>query len=95
MTIPRRHGLHQLPGSNIMAWIAAGRRNDRGDQSAHLRRALQSPRENALRTPEETQRFADRGLDLVGSTPDELAAHLRREVQKWGPMIKERGMKAE
>ncbi|HUP96010.1 MAG TPA: tripartite tricarboxylate transporter substrate-binding protein, partial [Burkholderiales bacterium] len=48
-----------------------------------------------LRTPEETQRFADRGLDLIASTPDELTAHLRREVQKWGPMIKERGMKAE
>jgi len=48
-----------------------------------------------LRTPEESQRFADRGLDLIASTPDELAAHLKREVQKWGPMIKERGMKAE
>ena len=48
-----------------------------------------------LRTPEEIQRFADRGLDLIASTPDELAAHLRREVQKWGPMIRERGMKAE
>jgi len=48
-----------------------------------------------LRTPEETQRFADRGLDLIASTPDELAAHLKSEIQKWGRVIKERGMRAE
>lgn len=48
-----------------------------------------------LRTPEQTQRFADRGLDLVASTPDELSAHLKSEMQKWGRVIRERGMKAE
>jgi tripartite-type tricarboxylate transporter receptor subunit TctC len=48
-----------------------------------------------LRTPEETQRFADRGLDIVASTPEELAAHLRNEVRRWGPVMKERGMRAE
>ena len=48
-----------------------------------------------LRTPEQTQRFADRGLDLVASTPDELGAHLKSEVQKWGRVIRERGMRAE
>jgi tripartite-type tricarboxylate transporter receptor subunit TctC len=48
-----------------------------------------------LRTPEQTQRFADRGLDLVASTPDELSAHLKSEIQKWGRVIRERGMKAE
>ena len=49
----------------------------------------------ALRTPEATQRFADRGLDMIASTPDELADHLKKEVQKWGRVIKERGMRAE
>ena len=48
-----------------------------------------------LRTPEQTQRFADRGLDLVASTPEELGAHLKSEVQKWGRVIRERGMRAE
>lgn len=48
-----------------------------------------------LRTPEQTRRFADRGLDLIASTPEELGAHLRNEVQKWGRVIKERGMRAE
>ena len=49
----------------------------------------------ALRPPETVQRFADRGLDVIGSTSDELGAHLKSEVQKWGRVIKERGMKAE
>ena len=50
---------------------------------------------SALRTPEAIQRFADRGLDMIASTPEELSAHLKREVQKWGRVIKERGMRAE
>ncbi len=50
---------------------------------------------SALRTPEQTQRWAARGLDVIASTPDELGAHLKTEVQKWGKVIKERGMRAE
>jgi len=49
----------------------------------------------AMRSPEMAQRFTDRGLDVIGSTSDELARHLRSEVQKWGRVIKERGMRAE
>ncbi|MEA3152955.1 MAG: hypothetical protein QOK44_544, partial [Betaproteobacteria bacterium] len=50
---------------------------------------------STLRTPEQKQKFADRGLDVIASTPDELAAHLKSEVQKWGHVIKERGMRAD
>jgi tripartite-type tricarboxylate transporter receptor subunit TctC len=32
---------------------------------------------------------------VVASTPEEAAAHLAREQQKWGRVIKERGIKAE
>ncbi len=48
-----------------------------------------------LHTPEQAKKWADRGLDVIASTPDELAAHLKSETQKWGRVIKERGMKAE
>ena len=48
-----------------------------------------------LRAPEVTQRFNERGLDVIGSTSEELGAHLKREAQKWGRVIRERGMKAE
>ena len=40
-------------------------------------------------------RFNDGGLDIIASTPDEFAAHLKKETEKWGKVIKERGMKAE
>jgi tripartite-type tricarboxylate transporter receptor subunit TctC len=50
---------------------------------------------NTVRSAETAQRFADRGLDPIGTTSEELAAHLKSEVQKWGRVIKERKMRAE
>jgi tripartite-type tricarboxylate transporter receptor subunit TctC len=49
----------------------------------------------ALAAPDQLKRFQDRGLDIIASTPEELAAHLQKEYQRWGRVIKERGMKAE
>ena len=48
-----------------------------------------------LRTPEQTQRFADRALEVIASTPEELGAHLKSEAQKYAKVIRERGMKAD
>jgi tripartite-type tricarboxylate transporter receptor subunit TctC len=49
----------------------------------------------SLRTPEAVQRWRERGLEIIANTPDEAAAHLKKEVQKWRVVFKERGMKAE
>jgi tripartite-type tricarboxylate transporter receptor subunit TctC len=49
----------------------------------------------AMAAPDQAKRFADRGLDVIASTPEEFAAHVQSEYQKWGKVIKERGMKAE
>ena len=48
-----------------------------------------------LTTPEQIKRFNNAGLEVIASTPDEFAAHLRKEVEKWSKVIKERGMKAQ
>lgn len=48
-----------------------------------------------MTAPEQVQRFHDRGLDVIASTPDEFSAHLKKELEKWGTVIKERGMRAE
>ena len=48
-----------------------------------------------MTTPDQRQRYHERGLDVIASTPDEFAAHLRNELQKWGRVIRERGMRAE
>ena len=48
-----------------------------------------------LTTPELTKLFADRGLAVIASTPDEFAAHIDSELKKWGRVVKERGLKVE
>ncbi|MNC93876.1 Tripartite tricarboxylate transporter family receptor [compost metagenome] len=48
-----------------------------------------------MTAPEQRQRFHDRGLDVIASTPDAFSAHLKKESEKWGRVIKERGMRAE
>ncbi len=49
----------------------------------------------SLRTPDAVQRWRDRGVEIIANTPEEAAAHLRKEVQKWRVVFKERGMRSE
>jgi tripartite-type tricarboxylate transporter receptor subunit TctC len=47
----------------------------------------------ALADPVTKERLEQQlGVVVVGSTPAELAAHLRSEMDKWGPVIKEAGI---
>jgi len=48
-----------------------------------------------MRTPDQLRVFEQKGLDIVASSPEEFAAHLKKELEKWGRVIKERGMKAD
>jgi tripartite-type tricarboxylate transporter receptor subunit TctC len=41
-----------------------------------------------LREPLIKAKLDQLGFVIVGSTPDELGAHLRAEMEKWGPVIK-------
>ena len=47
----------------------------------------------AMNQPEVRARFETIGAEPVGSTPDELAAHLARESTRWSKVIGERGIK--
>ena len=38
--------------------------------------------------------FADQGVELVGSTPEEYAAFIRTDIAKWEKVIRETGIKA-
>ena len=49
----------------------------------------------AVGSPEVTQQLQNQGLDLVIGTPEELGAHIKAEMQKWGTVVKERGMRAD
>jgi tripartite-type tricarboxylate transporter receptor subunit TctC len=48
-----------------------------------------------LLAPGAPKQYEDRGLDVVASSPEEAASHLKSEMNKWGKVIKERGMRAD
>ncbi|RZL91350.1 MAG: tripartite tricarboxylate transporter substrate binding protein [Variovorax sp.] len=50
---------------------------------------------DAMRTPEAKARFASIGAEQIGSTPEQLAAHLDAEMLKWGKIIQARGIRAD
>ena len=54
--------------------------------------------QEALRDPTVKQRFNDLGTDPIDpkrATPDVLRAHLKAEIDKWGPLIKKAGVYAD
>ena len=57
--------------------------------------ALNEPLKKSLALPEQQKVFASRGLEILTSTPDEFAAHLKKESERWGSVVRERGMRAE
>ena len=48
-----------------------------------------------LNTPDQVQLFGQRGLDIITSSPEEFSAHLKKELEIWGRVVKERGMLAD
>ena len=50
---------------------------------------------SALKAPEVREQMTRQGLEPIGSTPAEFAAHLKREVARWARVVKEAGIKAD
>jgi tripartite-type tricarboxylate transporter receptor subunit TctC len=49
----------------------------------------------ALRAPDMKERLTSLGLNGVGSTPEEFAAYMKSETEKWAKVIKTMGIKPE
>ena len=49
----------------------------------------------AVRTPEVTSRMEQMGMEPVGSTAEQYNATIRQEIDKWGRVIKNSGIKIE
>ncbi len=49
----------------------------------------------AVSDPVIRERLDQLGVGVVGSTPEELRAYLKAEMDKWGPLIKAAGIKVE
>jgi tripartite-type tricarboxylate transporter receptor subunit TctC len=81
-----------LPGYEFVTWH--GLLAPKGTPGAIV--ALLADRvKKTMAAPEQVKLFQKNGLDIIASTPEEFAAHLKKEYAKWGRVIKERGMRAE
>ena len=81
-----------LPGYEFTTWqgLLAPKTTPRAIVTSLSERVKKS-----LNAPDHIKRFNDSGLDIIASTPEEFAAHLKKEIEKWGKVIKERGMKVD
>jgi tripartite-type tricarboxylate transporter receptor subunit TctC len=50
---------------------------------------------SAMHSPEVNKRLTADSSDAVGSSPTEFAAHIRAEKARWGPLIKQTGIRPE
>jgi tripartite-type tricarboxylate transporter receptor subunit TctC len=50
---------------------------------------------NALRAPEVKQRFDQLGYEAIGDTPEQFAATIKSDIEKFARVIKSAGIKAE
>ena len=48
----------------------------------------------ALATPDVREPLAARGVEVIGSTPEEFVKHIRSETEKWAKVIKEANIRA-
>jgi tripartite-type tricarboxylate transporter receptor subunit TctC len=81
-----------LPGYEFVAWfvLAAPKGTPReiiATLNDHFRKALNAP--------DTVRRLEADGIDVVGSTPEQAAATMASELNKWAVVIKERKMRAE
>ena len=57
--------------------------------------SLQAEIVKALAAPAVRDKFTAQSAEMVGSTPDAFATHIRNEIQRWGEVIKLAGIKPE
>jgi tripartite-type tricarboxylate transporter receptor subunit TctC len=81
-----------VPGYEFSTWH--GMLAPKGTPAAIVS-LLNARLKETLTVPDLAHFFGQMGFEIVASTPEEFAAHLRRESEKWGKVIKERRIRAE
>ncbi len=79
-----------IPGYEVSAWF--GIFAPAGVPQPVVQR-LNAEFVKALREPDLRQRLASQGAEPITSTPEEFAAYLRSEIDKWAKVVKVAGMK--
>ena len=81
-----------LPGYDVVAWFgmfAPAR------VPAAIVARLNAEARRALQSPEITRRMAAEGTDIVGNSPQEFAAEVKAEFEKWRALVASTGMKVQ
>lgn len=81
-----------VPGFDVNAWV--GIMAPAGTPPAVVQR-LNREIAAIITSPEMKTRLSNDGSDVVASSPEAFAAHIRRELDKWGTVIRSAGIKAE
>jgi tripartite-type tricarboxylate transporter receptor subunit TctC len=81
-----------LPGYEFVTWH--GVLAPKGTPAAIVS-LLNARLKDTLTAPEQTRFFEQMGFEVVASSPEEFAAHLKRESEKWGKVIRERHIRVE
>ncbi len=81
-----------LPGHEVTQWY--GVLAPAGTPKEIISR-LHSEIIKAVRTPKVVQQLANVGAEAASNTPDEFAAYIRREMDKWGKVVKASGVPLE
>lgn len=81
-----------MPGFDVGAWqglmVPAGTPRPIIDRlNAQLRKALANPEVRA--------KLAVQRAEPLGSTPEEYGAYIRKEIDRWGKVVQQSGVKAE
>jgi len=78
-----------VPGFDVSSWYAlfAPARTP-----PEIIRKMHSDTVAALTDPATKERLEQLGVGVIGSTPAELAATLKSEMDKWGPVIRDAGI---
>jgi tripartite-type tricarboxylate transporter receptor subunit TctC len=81
-----------VPGYEFSTWVGA--LVPRATAPATVN-ALNGLITKAVSAPDLSARFAEQGADIIASSPDQFAMHLKNELARWARVVKESGIKAE
>src|SRR4051795_5389765 len=81
-----------VPGYDVSSWFALF---VAAKTPGEIVAKLNADAVAAVHHPAVKQRYAQLGATVIASTPAELAAHLKGEMDRWGPIIRAAGIKAD
>lgn len=81
-----------VPGYESTAWF--GLAMPAGAPKAIIAR-MNAEGQKAARAPEFIKRMSDLGYEIVGGTPEQMAAMIQDEIRRWGPIVKASGAKVD